>query len=759
MSLVTQTPKDPGIAAAISDIPSLVAATDFRPAINTRKETMHDHDKLMQARLEQLLITFGFGAVSGGTISAGSGLSVSVAALKAYIGHIVEFDASQTVGGLTNTATNRLWLRQDGTWTIKTNTDSPDTSDGHGWALKWGEAVTAGGAVTSVDNERDYITFGEVKSGDTELADGAVAVVPSGARSDLKDSYTAYGDLYLYGDFTVTERESAVEVFEYGANVRRFGAVGDGSTDDTAAIQRAINAVGSGGGVVFAPPGEYYCPSPLIIDQRKVLFRGAGEPTIFTTDQANAILLASVHNKKLTVRDMQFKGNGIGIKMDGAQSASSYMDALIENCFFRTENIGIYMRYARESNIRACQFDYGVTTDTQTGIYLERCVNTALSDCDFKHCAKAMHYYGTTDITSADTGTATAGASTTLTDGGKAWTVNAYSLVYSVRITGGTGAGQVRKIKSNTATVLTVATAWSTNPDNTSTYQIESYATNPYDAGLRVVNSTLINNLTALQLEYVDFASILGCMIDYNDYPIIIYGSDRPFIGGGNYISSRNDHASVSIGPGTRYPSAKTNRLKIVDTVVINHESSSADIAAIELADVRGGRIRDCSIELWWKYGIRYDDCNNLWIESNYLQPAGGHGTNSVICVTTTVSDNLSNRIINNDYEKVFDTQTAICELNRNLAASGFFRNTYSGTITLTAGNSNQTYNHNMAHTPQAVILQSNGAKNGYDLRVGSLTTTQFTVYMTDAAGAPVTLGSDLSISWFGFTANSMVSN
>lgn len=41
-----------------------------------------------------------------------------------------------------------------------------------------------------------------------------------------------------------------------------------------------------------------------------------------------------------------------------------------------------------------------------------------------------------------------------------------------VRITEGTGAGQVREIKTNTATKLTVYTTWATQPDTTSKYQI-----------------------------------------------------------------------------------------------------------------------------------------------------------------------------------------------------------------------------------------------------------------------------------------------
>jgi len=69
-------------------------------------------------------------------------------------------------------------------------------------------------------------------------------------------------------------------------------------------------------------------------------------------------------------------------------------------------------------------------------------------------------------------GLATAGASTTLTNSAKTWTVNQWTN-YQVRIASGTGIGQVRTIASNTATVLTVGTAWTTTPDATSVYVIE----------------------------------------------------------------------------------------------------------------------------------------------------------------------------------------------------------------------------------------------------------------------------------------------
>lgn len=69
------------------------------------------------------------------------------------------------------------------------------------------------------------------------------------------------------------------------------------------------------------------------------------------------------------------------------------------------------------------------------------------------------------------TGTATSATGTTLVNSAKTWTTNQWTN-YQVRITGGTGAGQIRTISSNTGTALTVPT-WTVTPDATSTYSIE----------------------------------------------------------------------------------------------------------------------------------------------------------------------------------------------------------------------------------------------------------------------------------------------
>lgn len=70
-----------------------------------------------------------------------------------------------------------------------------------------------------------------------------------------------------------------------------------------------------------------------------------------------------------------------------------------------------------------------------------------------------------------DAGTATSGASTSITDSSKTWTTNRWSNMM-VTITAGTGMGQSRSIVSNTSTALTVTPSWNTSPDNTSSYKI-----------------------------------------------------------------------------------------------------------------------------------------------------------------------------------------------------------------------------------------------------------------------------------------------
>lgn len=99
-------------------------------------------------------------------------------------------------------------------------------------------------------------------------------------------------------------------------------------------------------------------------------------------------------------------------------------------------------------------------------------------------------------------GTASAGGADTITDAGNEWGTNSLTGMI-ITLTGGTGSGQNRRIASNTATEITVDTAWTTQPSTDTTFTVYApsqhvdFTVNfggrfclPPSAGLRSQNST-----------------------------------------------------------------------------------------------------------------------------------------------------------------------------------------------------------------------------------------------------------------------------
>jgi hypothetical protein len=68
-------------------------------------------------------------------------------------------------------------------------------------------------------------------------------------------------------------------------------------------------------------------------------------------------------------------------------------------------------------------------------------------------------------------GTTTSATSNTLTNSSKTWTTNQWTN-YQIRITSGTGIGQVRTIASNTGTQITVSANWTVTPSTNSVFEI-----------------------------------------------------------------------------------------------------------------------------------------------------------------------------------------------------------------------------------------------------------------------------------------------
>jgi hypothetical protein len=82
-----------------------------------------------------------------------------------------------------------------------------------------------------------------------------------------------------------------------GEYVRAFGAVGDGKADDTAAIQKAVDA---GGGVVRLPKGTYRITRPVVLELNKVGYAsvcGDGVARIVMAGPGPALKFVGTHFK------------------------------------------------------------------------------------------------------------------------------------------------------------------------------------------------------------------------------------------------------------------------------------------------------------------------------------------------------------------------------------------------------------------------------------------------------------------------------
>jgi len=124
------------------------------------------------------------------------------------------------------------------------------------------------------------------------------------------------------GVITATQRAAHKNPVKYplAVDVQSYGATGDGITDDTGAIQAAINSIDSSvGGTVFVPPGTYLVSSTGLLVDTKTDFRftcspGAtikvnGAPTQAVIDFGSTSFRINACTR-CVVENCRFDGNG-----------------------------------------------------------------------------------------------------------------------------------------------------------------------------------------------------------------------------------------------------------------------------------------------------------------------------------------------------------------------------------------------------------------------------------------------------------------
>lgn len=166
-------------------------------------------------------------------------------------------------------------------------------------------------------------------------------------------------------------------------NVRDYGAIGNGITDDTQSIQDAIDDVDVGG-TVFIPAGTYLISSTLVVDAKPCVITGAGVQTdnqdntnendgsvLFLANGSNVTMLEITDTSggrqgNVVVRHLVLEGNksnqtaGHGISIDSVRLVT------IEHCRIRrtfehgintaaTHNAnGVNIAYIHNNEIQWC---------------------------------------------------------------------------------------------------------------------------------------------------------------------------------------------------------------------------------------------------------------------------------------------------------------------------------------------------------------------------------------------------------------------
>lgn len=128
----------------------------------------------------------------------------------------------------------------------------------------------------------------------------------------------------------------------------------------------------------------------------------------------------------------------------------------------------------------------------------------------------------TSDRRLYDSGLATSGTSTTLTDSTKNWTPNLFT-GGKIFIHTGTGYGQIRDISSNTATEITVSSSWDTTPDSTSRYVITGLVTVDNSSAGSSAFTNPVNNQVTQGLSFkTNLANSYCCYIS-KSFAVMLY--------------------------------------------------------------------------------------------------------------------------------------------------------------------------------------------------------------------------------------------
>lgn len=220
---------------------------------------------------------------------------------------------------------------------------------------------------------------------------------------------------------TWQEADNNFKNLNYGSYVSvkdsAYGAKGDGITDDTAAIQAAIDGLGASGGILYFPKG-WYAVTQLNITVGQITLQGEGlSSRLLSSDAISDVIYSTAGylmidrlvfaNKGGTVRTGANYINCIGgetyitnCKFMQGYTAISIGPAsgivTIDSCHFRdfntngTSDVILIDTTGADVSINECVFDNNASLMPRSGIRINSCQDVNIADCNIIHCGKDL---------------------------------------------------------------------------------------------------------------------------------------------------------------------------------------------------------------------------------------------------------------------------------------------------------------------------------------------------------------------------------
>ena len=135
-----------------------------------------------------------------------------------------------------------------------------------------------------------------------------------------------------------------------------YGAKGDGTTDDTDAIQNAINSNKS----VYFPRGDYKISNPIIITDKRFWNVYAQDAKFIYTGNGYAVRILNVRNSRINIGQIvASNGGGIEFYSDSANSWNQYVTLVFEGIQCLTDCIHVETTgegWSNENHVYGGQF-------------------------------------------------------------------------------------------------------------------------------------------------------------------------------------------------------------------------------------------------------------------------------------------------------------------------------------------------------------------------------------------------------------------